>query len=166
MNQKHVIILGLVSVIILIGIAGYFMLSVNTPPATPEVSTASSTPATELASTTTTTTVTTVTTPPETPATTEVNMVTQADDNTTVVLKHGQRFGIAMGDSLQWELSFDPTGIVTRVTNISTIRGEQGVYTASTVGTTTLHATGRPICNPDEMCAQFIKEITVTLVVK
>ncbi|MDB5194504.1 MAG: hypothetical protein JWN50_518 [Parcubacteria group bacterium] len=93
-------------------------------------------------------------------------MVTQADNATTVSLVKGQRFGIAMGDTLEWSLTFDPTGIVTRVTNISTIRGEQGVYTATNTGTTVLHATGAPICNPGEACPQFRQAVTVTLVVR
>ena len=93
-------------------------------------------------------------------------MITQADNNTTVTLAKGQRFGIAMGDTLEWSLNFDPTGIVTRVTNISTLRGEQGVYTATAAGSTTLQATGAPICNPGEACPQFRQAVTVKIVVK
>ncbi|MDB5237216.1 MAG: hypothetical protein JWL88_318 [Parcubacteria group bacterium] len=105
-----------------------------------------------------------VTTPPSKPAT--ASMITQADNGKTVVLTKGQRFGIAMGDTLQWDLAFDPDGIVTRVPNIATLRGEQGVYTATAAGTTTLHATGAPICNAGEACPMFLQAVTVTIVVK
>ena len=93
-------------------------------------------------------------------------MITQADNGKTVLLAKGQRFGVAMGYDLDWSVVFDPTGIVTRVPNIMTLRGEQGVYTATAAGTTVLHATGAPICDPNQMCPQFRQAVNVTLVVR
>jgi hypothetical protein len=162
-NKKIVTLL----IVIILVMLGYFFIQ-KEHTAVPVVITATSTePVGEAA--TSTTIVTHPVTPTSTPVTvpvTSTNMVTPADNGTTIMLTKGQRFGVAMGDTLEWTLSFDPSGIVTRVPNIATLRGEQGVYTATAIGTTTLHAIGAPICNPGEACPQFRQAVTVILVVK
>ena len=92
-------------------------------------------------------------------------MITPADNGTTVHEPLGSRFGIAMGDTLEWTLDLNPQGIITRVRNIATLRGEQGVYTATARGTTKLTATGAPYCNDGEACPQFLEHVEVTIVV-
>lgn len=172
MNQKAIFAVWIVAVALMIaGVAGYYAYAKghSAPVPNPVVTVATSTqPA---AASTTTTTTTTIVTPvpvshPVPPAPSGSHMITQSDNGKTVTFTKGDRFGIAMGDTLQWSLSLDPSGIVTRVPNIMTLRGEQGVYTATAVGTTTLHATGAPICTPGQACPQFRQEVTVNIVVK
>jgi hypothetical protein len=90
--------------------------------------------------------------------------ITNADNNETVTLTKGEQFDVAFGQGLNWSLAFDPVGIVTQVAT-STTAGIQGTFEAASASTTTLHATGAPICAAGEACPQFREEVTVTLVV-
>jgi hypothetical protein len=92
-------------------------------------------------------------------------IITADDQNSTVYLRKNERFLIQFGSGLSWNLSFAPTGIITRIPNSKTADGFQGVYEASGVSSTTLHAIGRPTCAPGELCAQFLVEITIKFLV-
>lgn len=95
-----------------------------------------------------------------------MQVITPADNNTTVHLTKNERFVMQLGSGLTWTLSFDPAGSITRVPNSTTANGVQGVYEADVVGTTTLHATGAPICKAGQACPMFLEVSTITFVVK
>jgi hypothetical protein len=94
-----------------------------------------------------------------------MKVVTSADNFATIHLVKQQRFLLQLGNSLVWTVSFDPSGVITRVPNLPVVGGSQGVYEAASAGTTTLHASGRPICKPGQMCAMFILEVNISFVV-
>jgi hypothetical protein len=72
--------------------------------------------------------------------------VTLADNGGTVWMQVGQRFLLNLGEAYNWTFSIDDQSIVSRVPNILTIRGSQGLFAAHTAGTTILHAAGDPPC--------------------
>lgn len=72
--------------------------------------------------------------------------VTLADDGQTITLQPGQRFLLDLGADYNWTVTVDDPAIVSRVVNVLTIRGSQGLYEAHQPGRTTLSATGDPIC--------------------
>ena len=71
-----------------------------------------------------------------------------------------------MGEGYTWEVEISDPNVVSRVTNITVIRGAQGVYEGLQPGTTTLSATGDPVCRQTKPpCAMPTTLFTVTLVV-
>ena len=72
--------------------------------------------------------------------------VTLADNGGSVLMQVGQRFLLDLGETYTWTFSIDDPAIVSRVPNILTIRGSQGLFVAHTAGTTVLHAAGDPAC--------------------
>jgi photosystem II stability/assembly factor-like uncharacterized protein len=72
--------------------------------------------------------------------------VTLADDGQTFTLHIGQRFLLDLGADYDWTVTVDDPAVVSRVVNVLTIRGSQGLYEAHQPGRTTLSATGDPIC--------------------
>jgi hypothetical protein len=64
-----------------------------------------------------------------------------------------------------WTVSIVDPAILAQVENIPLPSGEQGIYTAKKVGTTTISAEGRPHCDPGEMCAQYIILWKATVIV-
>jgi len=93
-------------------------------------------------------------------------VITNADGNKTIEVHKGDRVAVQLGDTQNWSVEFDPTGILTRVPNILVIRGEQGVYTATATGTTTLKATGTAICAAGQACPMYAILFQTTIVVK
>ncbi len=92
--------------------------------------------------------------------------VTMADNGKTIPLAVGQRFLLSLGQDFDWTVTVDDPGIVSRVVNITVVKGAQGVYEAKKAGTTTLHATGVPICPPGRACIQIALEFRVQMVVR
>lgn len=91
--------------------------------------------------------------------------VTPADNGRTIDLQVGQTFLLALGNNLDWNVTVaDPT-VVSRVVNVLVVRGAQGIYRANRVGQTSLTATGRPICAPNQACPMFIQVVKVELAV-
>jgi photosystem II stability/assembly factor-like uncharacterized protein len=72
--------------------------------------------------------------------------VTLADDGQTTTLQVGGRFLLDLGAEYNWTVTVDDPAVVSRVVNVLTIRGSQGLYEARQPGRTTLNATGDPIC--------------------
>jgi photosystem II stability/assembly factor-like uncharacterized protein len=72
--------------------------------------------------------------------------VTLADDGQAITLRAGQRFLLDLGADYNWTVTVDDPAVVSRVVNVLTIRGSQGLYEAHQPGRTTLSATGDPIC--------------------
>ncbi len=93
-------------------------------------------------------------------------VITNADSNQTITVSKGDRVAVQLGDSQNWNVSFDPSDILVRVPNILVTRGEQGVYTAATTGTTTLTATGSAICAANQACPMYAILFKTTIVVK
>jgi hypothetical protein len=83
-----------------------------------------------------------------TPASQEANglSVTLADDGRTISMHVGERFLLNLGEGFDWTVLPDDPAIVSRVPNILTIRGSQGLYEAHKTGRTSLTATGDPTC--------------------
>ncbi len=114
---------------------------------------------------------TTLNTPVPSVATTSIKTIpantaiTQDYNGKTIYIKKGDRFLLNLGE-LNWNISITDQTIISRVKNIMVIKGAQGIYTAEKIGTTVLSAEGRPFCNAGEMCAQFIVNFKVTIVVE
>ena len=92
--------------------------------------------------------------------------VTLADRGRIVQLQVGQRFLLDLGDTYVWTISIADQNIVSRVPNIMTIQGSQGLFEAHTAGTTTLQASGDPACRQSKPpCAMpsILFEITITV---
>jgi hypothetical protein len=88
--------------------------------------------------------------PSETPvvagATDTTSVVTLAADGTTIRLHPGQRFLLKLGEDYDWTVIVADQDVASRVINVMTVRGAQGLYEAHKVGQTTLTATGDPAC--------------------
>lgn len=72
--------------------------------------------------------------------------VTLADNGATVRLHPGDRFVMMLGEAYDWQVTPADPNVVSRVVNITTVRGSQGVYEAHRAGQTTIEATGDPAC--------------------
>ncbi len=92
-------------------------------------------------------------------------VVTPQSNGSTIALKKNERFAIRLGDELNWTLLFSPSSGIVRVAHTTTADGFQGVYEAAQNGTTTLTATGKPVCAPTQPCPQYLVENKVTFVV-
>lgn len=95
-------------------------------------------------------------------------VITADSSGQTIHLKVGQTFLVNLGmDILNWQVEIADPSIVSRVIGITTVRGAQGVYQARAPGTTTLTATGDPLCRQSvPACEMPSRIITVTLVVE
>lgn len=91
--------------------------------------------------------------------------ITEAQNNKTVTVKKGTRVVLALGEDI-WTVSLTPTGILNALQNIGSIPGVQAIYKADIAGKTTIQGEGRPNCKPGDMCAQYIKNFTATIVVQ
>lgn len=56
--------------------------------------------------------------------------VTYDDNGKTITLRVGEQFLLKLGDNFTWTITVDDPSIVSRVVNISVVRGAQGVYEA------------------------------------
>lgn len=92
--------------------------------------------------------------------------VTQADNGRTIDLQPGQTFLLSLGSNLDWKVTVGDPAIVSRVVNVTVVRGAQGIYRANKPGHTTLQASGTPICQKGEMCPMFVQLVKVDLVVR
>lgn len=93
-------------------------------------------------------------------------VVTPQSNGTTIALRKNERFAIRLGSELDWTLVFSPASGITRVAHSTTADGFQGVYEAAQTGTTTLMATGKPVCTAQQACPQYLVEDNVTFVVR
>ena len=93
--------------------------------------------------------------------------MTLADNGTSVRLYVGQTFLLNLGDQYDWTVNVTDPSILSRRVNITVIRGAQGVYDALKAGTTTLSATGDPLCRQSKpACAMPSMAFEVTVVVE
>ncbi len=104
-----------------------------------------------------------LTSTPETPAATETissegptsgpttdgaatQTITQRDNRRTITLQVGDRFLLNLGDTMDWQLQIDNPAVVSRVPNVLTVKGSQGLFQAHAIGQATLSATGDAPC--------------------
>jgi hypothetical protein len=82
-------------------------------------------------------------------------------------MRAGERFLLNLGDVFVWQVTpADPT-ILSRVVNVLTIRGSQGLYEAHRAGRTELTATGDPACRQSQPpCAAPSRLFRVQVVVE
>jgi photosystem II stability/assembly factor-like uncharacterized protein len=66
--------------------------------------------------------------------------VTSAENGKTLTLQVGDRFALKLGEDPNWTVSVTDPAVVSRVVNIQTVRGVQGIYEAHQVGRTALTA--------------------------
>jgi hypothetical protein len=87
---------------------------------------------------------------------TDTLTVTRDDNGRTITLQPGDRFLLKLGDDLDWTVAVDDPSVVSRVPNITVVRGAQGVYEARNTGATDLTAAGTVHCTPGpgQLCPQ------------
>lgn len=89
------------------------------------------------------------------------------DNGQTIHVSVGQRFLLSLGAEYNWQVNVADQSVVSRVVNITVIRGAQGVYEAHKAGQTTLEATGDPACRSQQPpCAMPSIIFQVTVVVQ
>ncbi|MCL5110700.1 MAG: hypothetical protein M1401_17925 [Chloroflexi bacterium] len=102
-----------------------------------------------------------------TPAAAEGRSVTLADDGRTIDMRVGERFLLALGEGYDWTVDIADPSVLSRVVNVLTVRGSQGLYEAHRAGTTALTATGDPPCRRAQpACAAPSRLFQVTVVVQ
>lgn len=72
--------------------------------------------------------------------------VTLGDNGRTITLHVGQRFLLELGEGYIWTVDIDHPLVVSRVVNVLTIRGSQGLYEALSPGYAALTAVGDLAC--------------------
>ncbi len=92
--------------------------------------------------------------------------ITLDDDGKTITLQVGQAFLLDLGDGFNWTVTVDDPSIVSRVPNITVVKGAQGVYRAQQAGSTTLYASGPIACPPLEVCPQLARAFRVQIVIQ
>jgi hypothetical protein len=93
-------------------------------------------------------------------------VVSLQDNGKTIHIGVGQRFLLDLGDQYNWQVNVADQSVVSRVVNITVIRGAQGVYEAHQAGQTTLEASGDPPCRlaqPPCMIPSIIFQVTVVV---
>jgi carboxyl-terminal processing protease len=93
--------------------------------------------------------------------------VTLDNDGGTITLHVGDQFLLKLGEEYNWTVTVADQSIVSRVVNITVVRGAQGVYEAHQVGTTTMAATGDPVCRQSKPpCAMPSRLFQIKVVVQ
>ena len=85
-----------------------------------------------------------------------------ADNGATLTMRVGQTFTLALGD-LNWDPTVADQSILARLPNVAMIRGAQGIYRAYRPGSTTLRASGRPVCGAGQACPMYVLLFQITV---
>ena len=81
--------------------------------------------------------------------------ITLADNGRTIDLAVGDRVLLQLGDAYIWAVQIADPAVLSRVVNVTVVKGAQGLYEAKQSGTTTLTAAGDPACRQVQPpCAQ------------
>lgn len=110
--------------------------------------------------------------PAMTPATSEPapggqRVVTLNDRMQTITLNVGENFLLELGEMFTWQVNISDQSVLSRVSNITVVKGAQGVYQAIKPGTVTLQATGDPLCRQSKpACGMPSILFELTVVVK
>jgi hypothetical protein len=93
--------------------------------------------------------------------------ITLEDRGKTFTMQVGASFLLNLGmDFYEWTVTVDNENVLRRELNVAVIQGAQGIYQALTPGTTTISATGNPLClQSTPPCASPSILFTVTVVV-
>lgn len=83
---------------------------------------------------------------PTSPPVTVALTVTLGDDSKTIPLKLGERFLLNLDGYYDWTVTVDDPAIVSRLPDLPSVAGSQGVFQAAAVGQTVLTAVGDPPC--------------------
>ena len=105
---------------------------------------------------------------PTDPAMDEGVIVTLADQGQTINMTVGQSFLLKLGADYTWNIMISDENVISRMPgNIPLVQGAQGIYDANAAGTTTLTATGDPICRKaTPACLTPSIQFSITVVVK
>jgi len=76
--------------------------------------------------------------------------ITLDNEGETIALRQGERFLLKLGEEYSWTVTVADQTILSRVVNVMVVRGAQGLYEARGTGTTTLTATGDPVCRQSQ----------------
>jgi carboxyl-terminal processing protease len=94
-------------------------------------------------------------------------IVTLHDDGQTITMNPGQRFLLDLGEEYDWIVNAANSDTVSRVVNATVIPGAQGLYEAHNEGSTSLTASGDPVCRQAQLpCAAPSRNFTINIVVK
>jgi hypothetical protein len=79
----------------------------------------------------------------------------------------GDRFLMQLGEEYDWTVSISDESILSRLINVTVVRGAQGIYEADRAGSATLSATGDPACRKVEPpCAAPSRLLQIEIAVK
>jgi hypothetical protein len=93
--------------------------------------------------------------------------ITLADNEKTFIYQAGQNFLLFLGEDYNWTLSISDQNVISRVKNIATIRGAQGVFDTLTTGRSVISAVGDPTCRDQKpACERPSIQFQVTIVVQ
>ncbi len=93
--------------------------------------------------------------------------VTRADEGKTLRLSVGERFLLNLGEGYTWSVSIADQAVVARVIGVLPVLGSQGLFHAERPGTTSLTATGDPLCRQSQPpCGQPSILFSVNIVVR
>ena len=91
--------------------------------------------------------------------------ITPADNNRVFIMHPGERFLLNLGNSIyEWTVTVDNQAVLSRVVNITVIKGAQGVYEAHQPGQVILMATGDAPCRrskPPCMLPSMMFQVTI-----
>ena len=73
-------------------------------------------------------------------------LITQNDDQKSILLKPSQRFLLNLSDFYDWKIEIDDLDIVRQSKNFRPQQNLQGIFEAQNLGHTSLRATGDPFC--------------------
>ena len=94
-------------------------------------------------------------------------IITRDDQGKTIDLAVGENFLLQLGEQYTWDVTVSDQTVVSRVKNITVVRGAQGIYEALKAGTVTLTATGDPVCRQAKPpCGMPSIMFSITIVVK
>lgn len=122
--------------------------------------------ATPTAANTATLAAATPTTAPSSVSVSSARTITRDDNGRTLNLQVGERFLLDLGDTMEWQLQIDDPSVVSRVPNVLTIKGAQGLFEARQRGQTTLTATGDLPCRkaqPPCMAPSFLFRLQIVV---
>ena len=90
--------------------------------------------------------------------------ITLNDNNKTITLHVGESFLLKLGEIYNWQINISDAGVLSRVTNVTVVRGTQGLYQAHQRGQIDLTAVGDPLCRstkPACMMPSILFKITL-----
>ena len=72
---------------------------------------------------------------------------------------------VYLGTDYEWTVDGYDANVIKILPTFVGVRGSQGLFEAIAPGETSLTLTGRPICEADAPCPQFVREFSVTVLV-